>query len=97
MVVKLILLVDWNHRDWNDVQHAIKDCGWKVASLLLIIIMNLDHGPWAGQAWWEQLKAGAEEWYLSSDRTNTMTWFDNFLKDICQDIGEEYLEILMGC
>ena len=39
-------LFDPSHRVWNDAQLALKDAGLMGLCLLLIVVINLDHGPW---------------------------------------------------
>jgi hypothetical protein len=58
----LIILSDTSHRTWNDVSLAIGDMKWTYHCLLTIIILNLDHGPWAGHRWWNELRSGATEY-----------------------------------
>ena len=58
----ILLLHDWCHRVWNNVELAIADMGWRYTVLLGVIMLNLDHGPWAGHKWFAEMVAGAEEY-----------------------------------
>ena len=55
-------LFDWSHCNWNDVSLALGDTqGLNIITIVTIIIMNLDHGPWQNCTWYEEIRAGAEE------------------------------------
>ena len=45
MALNVILLCDWKHRCWNDVQLALKDSGLWFFITLTTIILNIDRGP----------------------------------------------------
>ena len=60
--VMLMRLFDSSHRNWNDVRLALAATSTlHMTSLMGILVLNLDHGPYAGWAWWQQLHQGAEE------------------------------------
>ena len=59
-LVSSLLLHGWCHRVWNNVELAIADMGWRYTVLLGDIMLNLDHGPWAGHMWFAEMVAGAE-------------------------------------
>ncbi len=61
------VVFDWSHRSWNDVQLAIGDVSWTYYVLVTIVLCNLDHGPWNGARWFQELKAGAEEYGVASE------------------------------
>lgn len=57
----LMVLPDWCHRCWNDVQKAMSDMNWSYSILVGTIILNCDHGRWNGHQWYEMTVAGARE------------------------------------
>jgi hypothetical protein len=68
LFINIIVLFDQSHRCWNDVQLAISDCGWWYMALLLIAIMNLDHGPWGGQRWFNEARDAVLEYVRVATR-----------------------------
>ena len=74
----ILLLHDWCHRVWNDVELAIAEMGWRHTVLLGVIMLNLDHGPWAGSPrWFAEMVAGAEEYIRVSSSDDSATNFSN--------------------
>ena len=60
--LNLIILFDWKHRTWNDVQLSLKDSNLWLVVVLTTVILNVDRGPWNNHTWWEELKAGTAEY-----------------------------------
>ena len=60
--VCIVVLPDINHRTWNDTQLALKDSNMWFWVLVITAILNLDHGPWDSQRWWNVLQEGAAEY-----------------------------------
>ena len=54
----LSLHAQWgtSHRCWNDCKGALKDSGNWGFILLLVVLLNSNHGPWASPAFWEEWK-----------------------------------------
>ena len=59
---RLTMVNDTSHRVWNDTQLGLQDCRLYTQCLLTTIAMNLDHGPWAGARWWEEIKQSAKDY-----------------------------------
>ena len=59
----ILLLLDWKHRTWNDVQRALEDSGLWQYIKLTEIILNADVGPWSNHTWWGTL-VGALPHYI---------------------------------
>ena len=53
---------DPSHRYWNDFINGVKKSGQWLNCLLLINCCNLDHGPWSGARYWEEMKEAASEY-----------------------------------
>ena len=92
--VNLLLLFDWSHRTWNDVQLAIGDARFSSVCLLMIIVLNLDHGPYASHRWWLEMVQGAQQYTTQVANHNDLLFQEN-LPNINIDEGgdaNEYLE-----
>eukprot|EP00971_Amphidinium_carterae_P293827 5833422-Amphidinium_carterae.1 len=63
----VVVLPDMSHRVWNDLQLSLQDSALYAWCLCTLVLMNLDHGPWSGAKWWEQLKQGAVEYIRGAD------------------------------
>ena len=56
--IVLLLVPDQSHRVWNDVQLGLDDAGVWFWALCLIVILNVDSGPWKGMRWWHEMRYG---------------------------------------
>ena len=81
----LILVFDMSHRIWNDLQLAIQDMGWWYSALLLVGVLNVDHGPWTTARWWEEIKDGAAEYLKITTRSCGV--FQGYFHHIWRDMG----------
>ena len=70
--LNVIPFFDMSHRVWNDCQLSIQDCGWWHVALLLVGLMNLDHGPWSTQRWFNETKDGVQDYLKLNTRTCPM-------------------------
>eukprot|EP00969_Alexandrium_andersonii_P329591 14565143-Alexandrium_andersonii.AAC.1 len=86
---RVVLLHDPFHRQWNDAKGAIKEAGLWWVVLLSTICHNLAYGPWEGAAWFEKIKAGADE-YLQQERIGNPL-FEALYAKVCADIREPAL------
>ena len=68
----MIPFFDISHRVWNDCQLSIQDCGWWHVALLLVGLMNLNHGPWSTQRWFNETKDGVQDYLNLNTRTCPM-------------------------
>eukprot|EP00974_Lingulodinium_polyedra_P108104 10464124-Lingulodinium_polyedra.AAC.1 len=59
---RILHLKDIYHREWNDVQGAIRASGLWYAILLTSVTFNLCFGPWEGAAWMEKVAGMAKEY-----------------------------------
>ena len=82
--LRMLPMRDVFHREWNDVLMAVRNCGLYSVLLLTQLVYNLSHGPWAGAAWWEQLKVGAQN--LQAHDGGEL--FDLLYPAVCHDFGE---------
>jgi hypothetical protein len=73
------------HREWNDVTLALRRCGLYWTILLSTVVYNLCFGPWEGSAWFEKLKAGAEEYFKKESVARPL--FATLYQLICRDRG----------
>ena len=87
----ILLLHDWCHRVWNNVELAIAEMGWRHTVLLGVIMLNLDHGPWAGHKWFAEMVAGAEEYIRVSSSDDTIFAF--LLPNIVLETGMSMVEV----
>ena len=60
--VRLVVLIDSNHRVWNDLKTSFSDAGLWTTVLLWGVFFNLNFGPYDGAAWWRVAQEGAEEY-----------------------------------
>eukprot|EP00971_Amphidinium_carterae_P347707 6489836-Amphidinium_carterae.1 len=83
----LLLLVDQSHRCWNDFQLALQDSKLYSWTLVTICLLNLDHGPWNGARWWQEMKEGCRE-YLHVAGPDCVVW-QGHLPQVLAEMGEE--------
>ena len=55
--------------------------------LITIVLVNLDHGPWSGARWWEEMKEGVREYCRLSDSSCPI--FQGHLPRILAEVGED--------
>ena len=58
--LRVVTMRDIFHREWNDVQLAIKGVGLWYVVLLTSLVFNLVYGPWEGGSWFVKLQSGAK-------------------------------------
>ena len=75
----------------NNVELAIAEMGWRYTVLLGVIMLNLDHGPWAGHKWFAEMVAGAEEYIRVSSSDDTIFAF--LLPNIVLETGMSMVEV----
>ena len=59
--MRILPFFDPFHRQARDTWNAFKEAGIKTSLLLAGITYNLSRGPWAGAAWWQQVKEAAKD------------------------------------
>ena len=88
--VNLLLIGDFSHRVWNDVELALHHSAlWRIC-LLAIVMLNADHGPWGNAKWWEEAQSGVQE-YLRVASTSCPL-FQTHLPNICHERSEPELQ-----
>eukprot|EP00971_Amphidinium_carterae_P220765 4382944-Amphidinium_carterae.1 len=85
----ILLLSDQSHRCWNDFQLALQDSKLYSWTLVTICLLNLDHGPWGGARWWEELKSGCRE-YIRVAGPECVVW-QGHLPHVLAEVGEELM------
>ena len=86
MGLRVMAVRDVFHREWNDVQLAVKATGlWHVV-LLSSLAFNLPYGPWDGSKWSHLMLEAARDLCAHEDVAGPL--FSAFYELICQDRGE---------
>jgi len=86
MKAAIVPVYDWFHRTWNDLQNSLRDAGLWVWSLLSIIVMNADHGPWDGASFWFKTKEGLTSYLTLA--TNEDALMISLLPQLWEEFGE---------
>eukprot|EP00974_Lingulodinium_polyedra_P018251 1765395-Lingulodinium_polyedra.AAC.1 len=81
--LRVLLVRDIFHREWNDVRAAAKSSDLWWAVLLSTMVFNLSYGPWEGAAWHEKLKGSALE--LQAKVSPNDRFFQAFFPNLCRD------------
>jgi hypothetical protein len=69
------IFADFWHQDWNGLQSAALEAGvWHVC-LERCLLMNMPHGPWAGDTFFNVLKAAASRYMAANGPTNELFCF----------------------
>ena len=55
---RFLFIRDVFHREWNDIQNAVRTCKLWPTIVMTQLVLNLGHGPWQGGAWWGKLNKG---------------------------------------
>ena len=85
LLLNVICIWDPSHGSWNDVRVVLKLLGlWPMVQLVLIAL-NLQHGPWLEQRWFQELQQAAEELIAHFDPS--MRLFRHFLPLMLEDAG----------
>ena len=84
--LRLFLVRDVFHREWNDSMNAIKQAGLWWIILLRSVTFNLCYGPWEGSAWFEKVVVGALELFEQEQVTNPL--YSALYGKICGDLVE---------
>lgn len=80
----IVPLADAPHRIWNDIQQSIEQVReFKEARYLTTILFNLNTGPFESAAWWQQVKAGVDEYCELAGED------DPLLLALIEDIADE--------
>eukprot|EP00974_Lingulodinium_polyedra_P094214 9129216-Lingulodinium_polyedra.AAC.1 len=62
---RALLMSDPSHRGWNDIKQALLDSGLWVFILLLVVVLNLDFGPWDGSAFHQRASEGMQSLFAA--------------------------------
>jgi hypothetical protein len=76
------------HRQARDTWNAFKEAGFKTSLLLAGITYNLSRGPWAGSAWWQQMKEAAMDMMQTVTEDDVLVSY--FYPRILADKGEPF-------
>ena len=78
---KYFLHVNWeefpdqSHDNWNDVRGALRETGLWTHVLVMVLILNLSHGPFSEGKWHDKLTAAFLEYHsLASARDPVFLW-----------------------
>eukprot|EP00974_Lingulodinium_polyedra_P125370 11194248-Lingulodinium_polyedra.AAC.1 len=83
---RVVLVKDVFHREWNDIQGAIKSSGLWWVILLTGVTYNLCYGPWEGSAWFQKMRGGAEELFAKQRARDPL--FQALYSQLCRDMQE---------
>lgn len=92
----VLVLKDMNHRLWNDTWLALQDAGMKPLIVMMMVVINSDHGPWQDAKWMEEAREAA--WLYSRQASTECPLFEGFFEGMVGDmklecrLGEEGLE-----
>ena len=59
--LRVVLMRDIFHREWNDCMLAVKSSSMWHVLLLTSVVHNLPSGPWEGAAWFSKIAAGEKD------------------------------------
>lgn len=62
----VVLTKDPSHRLWNDTWLSLEHCGLKAVFVILIAVLNADHGPWAEQRWLQSAREATRSFMVVS-------------------------------
>ena len=83
--IRLVIVRDIYHREWNDCNNALMDSGLWWICLITRIPFNQAYGPWNGSKWWQNTKAGAKELCLKESTASPL--FQELYPGLCKDLG----------
>lgn len=86
--VHLWLWPDPNHGVWNDAMNAVSACGGLSHLHLMTFGMNFHLGPWQGNAFYQKLVEGVQEFKAIASPQDPLFRF--FLPKILADTNESY-------
>ena len=58
---------DQSHDNWNDVRASLREVGVWQNVLVMVLALNLSHGPWAEGKWYEKLRRAFFEYHSISN------------------------------
>ena len=82
-----LTIKDLSHRLWNDCWLSIRDASLKPVVVLMMVVLNSDHGPWEDAKWHQELKESAELYMASASVECPL--FQGLYPGIVQDMGLE--------
>lgn len=82
---RISFLPDPGHRAWNDFRLAVDSMGWRPQLIEGCLILNFRHGPWLSCSWWEQLRAGVDEFIRLTGPEDEL-WM-SFYPAIAKELG----------
>lgn len=81
--MRLLPAFDPFHRSWRDWQLAVQGCNlWSVV-LETVIPLNLPHGPWLSESWFQQLQEGIVSYIGAAGPEDQM--YQAVYEGICKD------------
>jgi hypothetical protein len=86
--MRVLPFFDPFHRQARDTWNAFKEAGFKTSLLLAGITYNLSRGPWAGSAWWQQMKEAAMDMMQTVTEDDVLVSY--FYPRILADKGEPF-------
>ena len=87
--VNVLLLNDFSHKVWNDVELSLHHSDLWKSCLLGIVMLNADHGPWGNAKWYEEAQSGVQE-YLRVASTSCPL-FQTHLPNILHECEEPHM------
>lgn len=84
----LLLMKDPSHRLWNDTLLSLDHSGLRALIVLMICILNADHGPWSEQRWIQSARESAKAYLSVSDFRDPL--FLRYADRITQEMGLEH-------
>jgi hypothetical protein len=84
----LLLCKDTSHRIWNDTWLAIEHSELKLIFLLLIVVLNSDHGPWKDARWLQTAREGAQAYAAVGGPDDPL--FQRHVHQIIEEMGLQH-------
>ena len=85
--VCVLALKDMNHRLWNDMWLSLQDAGLKPLIVMMMVVINSDHGPWQDAKWMEEAREAA--WLYSKQASTECPMFQGYFEGMVSDMQLE--------
>ena len=85
------VLPDPNHRAWNDASLSLKDSGYYGLIMLMVIVLNFEHGPWRDARWLGTMREGCDA-YCRLASPSSCPVFQGLWPRIAHDLGENDMQ-----
>lgn len=84
----LMICKDPSHRLWNDTWLALEHANMKAIFILMIVVLNSDHGPWADARWAQSAREAAVAYMAVGNSSDPL--FARHAMQIVKEMGLEH-------